>query len=180
MALAILFILLGPIMVFYGRKFIPLVVGIMGGFVTFLIIMIFESAFGMLNYVDPTKDGGSLFVTILAFLIAIALGIIAGIVLNRYLMVGLCIMAGVGGYLAGMVIYNTIISIFTQSAIALACMTFGLGAVTAGLAFLFKDHIVIFTTALIGSYITIRGISMFAGGFPNEFTLYQQILNGTA
>lgn len=159
-------------MVFLGRKFIPFIVAVMGALVTFLVVMIFESAFGMLNYVDPTKDGGSLAVTILAFIIAIGLGVVVGILLNRFLMVGLCLLAGVGGYLGGLVLYNTIISFFTQSAIALACMTFGLGILVAALAYVFKDTIVIFTTALIGSYLTIRGISMFAGGFPNEFTLY--------
>jgi|LakMenEpi03Aug12_release.lakeMendotaPanAssembly.Ray.scaffolds.fasta_scaffold2860364_1 hypothetical protein len=28
------------------------------------------------------------------------------------------------------------------------------------------------STSLIGAYLTVRGISAYAGGYPNEFTLY--------
>ena len=35
----------------------------------------------------------------------------------------------------------------------------------------------IFSTSFIGSYAFIRGISIFIGGFPNEFTIIQEIKN---
>ena len=38
-------------------------------------------------------------------------------------------------------------------------------------AFFFKPYIVIFATSFIGAYIFIRGISLFAGHFPSEFTI---------
>lgn len=38
-------------------------------------------------------------------------------------------------------------------------------------AFIFKKAIIIFTTSFIGSYCFIRGISLFAGGFPDETTV---------
>jgi len=28
------------------------------------------------------------------------------------------------------------------------------------------------STSLIGAYLTVRGISAYAGGYPNEFTIY--------
>lgn len=34
----------------------------------------------------------------------------------------------------------------------------------------FKDHIIILSTSLIGSYITVRTISVIFGKFPNELT----------
>lgn len=34
----------------------------------------------------------------------------------------------------------------------------------------YKDHIIILSTSLIGSYITIRTISIIFGNFPNELT----------
>ena len=40
-----------------------------------------------------------------------------------------------------------------------------------GIAFIFKNFIVILATSIIGSYCFIRGISLFGGGFPNEFTI---------
>ena len=38
-------------------------------------------------------------------------------------------------------------------------------------AFFLKKAIVIFATSFIGSYCFIRGISLFAGGYPSEFTI---------
>lgn len=43
-----------------------------------------------------------------------------------------------------------------------------LGAI---LSYEFKDHIIILTTSLIGSYILVRSVSLLLGGFPNEFQL---------
>jgi hypothetical protein len=31
------------------------------------------------------------------------------------------------------------------------------------------------STSLIGAYLTVRGISAYAGGYPNEFTVYMRI-----
>ena len=39
------------------------------------------------------------------------------------------------------------------------------------LAYILKDIIIIFATSFIGSYCLIRGISLFEGSFPNEFTV---------
>lgn len=37
------------------------------------------------------------------------------------------------------------------------------------LAYEFNNHIIIVSTSFIGSYITIRSLSVLFGGFPNEF-----------
>ena len=39
------------------------------------------------------------------------------------------------------------------------------------MAFFLKEVIIIFATSFIGSYAFIRGISLFAGYFPSEFTV---------
>lgn len=44
------------------------------------------------------------------------------------------------------------------------------GALGAILGNEFKDHIIIISTSLIGSYITVRTISVIFGNFPNELT----------
>lgn len=54
----------------------------------------------------------------------------------------------------------------------------GLGTVFAGLSFYIYDHILIGSTSLIGSYAFIRGISLYAGGYPNEFTIAELIKQG--
>lgn len=34
-------------------------------------------------------------------------------------------------------------------------------------------HLVIFSTGIIGSYAAVRAIGMFAGQYPNEFTIIE-------
>jgi hypothetical protein len=41
------------------------------------------------------------------------------------------------------------------------------------LTFVLFERVLIFGTALIGSYSFIRGISMFAGHFPSEIVIMQ-------
>ena len=36
----------------------------------------------------------------------------------------------------------------------------------------------IFGTSLIGSYMAVRGVSLFAGNFPNEITLFSELGEG--
>ena len=40
------------------------------------------------------------------------------------------------------------------------------------------NQVVMIGTAFIGSYVTARGISLYAGGFPNEYVLINQIKSG--
>lgn len=51
----------------------------------------------------------------------------------------------------------------------------GFAAVAAALSFFIFDHILIGSTSLIGAYALVRGISLYAGGYPNEFTLADMI-----
>ena len=43
--------------------------------------------------------------------------------------------------------------------------------VCALLTFVIYNHVIILTTAFMGAYLFWRGISMYLGGFPNEFDL---------
>ena len=52
------------------------------------------------------------------------------------------------------------------------------GIVLGVLSFIWFDYIVIICTSILGGYLFIRGISLFAGGYPNEFTLYERIKVG--
>lgn len=46
------------------------------------------------------------------------------------------------------------------------------------LGFEFQHLIVSIATAFIGSYITVRSLSLIFGGFPSEFELSQQLQTG--
>jgi len=46
------------------------------------------------------------------------------------------------------------------------------------LSWKFEQQALIFGTAFMGSYSFIRGVSVFAGGFPNEMTLFSELVAG--
>ena len=50
-------------------------------------------------------------------------------------------------------------------------------AILIAVACFLKDTIVIFATSFIGYYCFIRGISLFAGSFPDEFTVIDLVNN---
>jgi len=178
--LAVLLIIAGPIINFYGKKFIPIVISVVGGLFTALLVLIFSSSVGMLDYIDPTVPGGNGGMVALAFILAIALGTVVGLLLFKFLVVGLCIMGACAGFLAGGLLYNLVFLAWAKNTVLLGFCTFGLATAGAVAAYFWREHIIIIATSMIGSYFTIRGISLFAGKFPSEILLYEQINNGTA
>lgn len=50
--------------------------------------------------------------------------------------------------------------------------------VFAVMSFFIFDHALIISTAIVGSYGFVRGISLYAGRYPNEFTLVELIQKG--
>jgi len=117
---------------------------------------------------------------VLGFFLSLAAAVVIGWLLYKFLIVGLLIVAFLGGGIIGYLLYNLLFLGWAKSTALLAILTFGFaGAAVVG-SFFFRAAIIITVTALIGSYFTLRGISLFAGGFPSEITLYQQIHDGTA
>lgn len=47
----------------------------------------------------------------------------------------------------------------------------------SGLALAFFDYAVIYGSCISGSYLLVRGVSLIFGGFPNEFMIYDSIMN---
>jgi len=52
------------------------------------------------------------------------------------------------------------------------------GVIGFALTFKFESHVIIVSTAFMGSYGIIRGISMYAGGFPSEQELHALTSSG--
>lgn len=53
-------------------------------------------------------------------------------------------------------------------------MAIGFAIIASILSFYFYDRVLILATSFGGSYMLLRGISLYAGGFPNEFTLVEK------
>lgn len=53
---------------------------------------------------------------------------------------------------------------------------FSVVAVIVGLVYF--DYVVIVSSAIAGAFMTVRGLSLMCGGYPNEFAIYEATLNG--
>jgi len=177
---AIFLVFFGAFCTLWGRKFIPWIVAIVGGIVTFIVVMFFASVVGMLNYVDPTKTGGSLGLVILAFVLAIGLGVLVGWVLKKkFFLIGFALIGFAAGFLVGNLLYNLVLFKIDSTVLYwIVCIV--LGGVAAFFCVKQKHELAILTTALLGSYAFVRGISVFLGGYPSEATFYEQLKAGTA
>jgi len=172
--LAIFLLVVGPIITFFGRKFVPYVIATIGGIAGFVVALCLCSAMGMLDYIDPTKSAQDVSVAwvVLGFFLSLAAGGLVGWLLYKFLIVGLLIISFVGGGIIGYLLFNLLFIGWAKSTALLAILTFGFAGASVVGSFFFRAAIIITVTSLIGSYFTIRGISLFAGGFPSEITLY--------
>lgn len=88
---------------------------------------------------------------------------------------GMALIGGSSGAALALIICNTFgvrhpaafWGILIASAILFTLMTFKM-----------NNQFIIFSTALIGSYMLVRGVSLYAGGYPNEFILVQELDSG--
>lgn len=88
---------------------------------------------------------------------------------------GISILAGWGGVLLGFILTTTFVieSNYIYWAIVGAC-----AIVCAYAAFKIEKLAIMLATALIGGYLFVRGISLYAGGFPNESSLQAELQSG--
>jgi len=84
-------------------------------------------------------------------------------------------MAGWGGATLGFILTTTFVIESTAAywGIIVAC-----AIVAAFFAFKTEKLVIMLATALLGAYLCIRGISMYAGGFPNEAALHSELQAG--
>ena len=109
--------------------------------------------------------------------VMLALGIILGstagyYVFNNHEKFLSLLVGGVAGFFLGEFLFNlfgnaisgnlTVIHILFEVICMIAIII---------LSYFIKNFIIIFATSFIGAYTLIRGISLFAGGFPSEFTV---------
>jgi hypothetical protein len=174
--LAVLLLVFGPLFTFFGRKTIRIVVGFTGGLVAAMIVLVFCASVGLLDYIDPTTDGGNAGEVALAMILSIGVGVGIGILLGKFVEIGILIMAFIGGYLLGTLFYNFLL-VSLNSAFLLGFCAFGGAFGSVNLTNKYKDHIIIVMTSLIGSYFTVRGVSLFVGGFPDEVEIFNQVAN---
>jgi len=162
----------GFFLALFGRALLRIVLFIIGLFGTvFLVIVIFYSTF--LN--DQTADW--VFWTVLAG--SALVGALIGFLFTKLARFGGAVLAGFGGFLVGMVIFEAWLYMYELewllwvSGAVLALLFFGLG-------YKFFEPAVIGSTSFIGSYFIARGVGCFVdnASFPSVITLVDQVESG--
>lgn len=158
-----LLILIGFVISMFGRKLFKPTICLLGtaAFVC-LSLLFFYSVFFNSN----TK----LWVGWIILTISVVVGVIVGLLLAKASKLGVAVLAGWGGVCLALILYGAFIH-KAESQIVFWLFLVGLAALFAGLSLIMFDHILIASTSLIGSYAFVRGISLYAGRYPNEFTL---------
>lgn len=160
-------ILIGLFELFLGQKLVTATIFIFSAALVVLFVFVFFFQFIIPGGVDPT-----------VFWIVLAIAIIVGLVLGYFVakykdkFFGI-IMGALLGYIIGQILYNLALNRITgmnQTLLQVIVYVISIGVCIA-LGILLFNIVTIFATALIGAYAVIRGISIFAGGFPNETTL---------
>lgn len=164
-------IIAGLALAFFGQFAISAVIFLVGG-----ATVAFSLAYGSLaviyhNVDDDPKDwvlytalGGSLLV-----------GLCMGWCLVKWKNVGIAVIAGSAGASLGVLITQ---AAFIQNKYAHWGIVGACSAAAIILACWLAEVIEIIVTAFIGSYAIVRGISMFAGHYPNEFQFARDIKAG--
>jgi len=160
----------GIVLVFFGLKLVKPSI-CFGGFLTciFLSILFFYTIYA--DSVDELKTfyywlGGGAVV-----------GLLVGWFLAYFVKLGAAILAGWGGFMLGLILNEAFLYTFelvwlfwTANVVcALVC---------AVLTFKIFDHMMIFSTAVIGSYGLVRGVSCYAGHYYNEFVVIELLKSG--
>lgn len=164
------FLIAGSILCFLGRTLFRPTLFIAGLFLSIsLVWIIFYSTF--LN--ENTKP----WVGWVVLVGAVIFGLIIGLVFVKLVKLGAFVLAAWGGYALSLLIYNAFLYKMNSNT-GFWCFTVGTALVFGVLALFFFDHILIHSTAIIGSFLVINGIGIVAGHYQNPFTIADEINNG--
>ncbi len=131
----------------------------------------------LLFYTTFLKDTTETWVGWTVLACSILIGLVVGFFMMKLERLGAALLAGWGGFLLGFLL-NEMVLYKVESQALFWSVNVGCAIAAAVLSFFLYEHVLILTTSFAGSYMLVRGISFYAGGFPNEFTLADQIKAG--
>jgi hypothetical protein len=161
----------GVLIAFAGRKMFKPVICFIGTIATAGVVMM------LLYSLFLGNTNGKSAVGWIVLVLSLVGGCIVGLLLAKLTKLGAMVLAGWGGVTLGLMLYGAFLYHINSQVFfwffIVACA--GICALASLWAY---DHVLIISTAISGSYMFVRGISMYAGGYPNEATLETLIKNG--
>jgi hypothetical protein len=166
----IICILLGLYLTVLGRKLIRPTIGLIFWMVIILVILFLFYVLFLPNDVDA-------WVGWVLLSISVVLGWIGGFFASKLIRVGVFFLGLLSGAGVGLLLNNIVF--YKINHIATLWVLMGVLGLAFGVcSFFWYNYVVILCTSILGSYLFVRGIGMMAGGYPNEFTIYQRISAG--
>ena len=161
-------IVFGLILAFFGNKFVTVVIAIMTALATLVLGVYFTAMF-----VDAVFDPESIkdFAVWIILGIWVIIAVVAGVFIAKKRKWGLAVVGAFGGVMIGLLL-TTVFGPSIKSAGVYYAIIIACALVAFFVAFKTEKFVLIFCTSFIGSYLFVRGISMYAGGFPNETELH--------
>ena len=163
---------LGVTVAFLGKKLVKPTICMVGtsAFILLSSLFIFTLAF--------TKESSDT-IEWVVFGVCCLVGVLVGLVLAYLSRLGGAVLAAWGGVCLALMLYTSFVyKIDNSSRVAFWVFVVLMGAAFGVLGFLLFNHAIIISTAIIGSYAFMRGISLYAGGYPNEMMIIELIKNG--
>ena len=164
--IGIVYLIAGPLIALFGLKWFPYVTASLVAIFVIGLVMALGLAFGWM-----ASTGG----TVAVCLVALALGIVAGILIRRniWLMIGL--LGLVAGFFAGTLLFAIIVSISSWDAVwGWWVIAIGMAAIGCVAACYLGKSVVLLSTALVGSYLFMRAWTLF---FPNHYPTEAELLD---
>ena len=165
-AIGIMYIVLGPILAFFGAAWFPYVTAsLVAVFIIGAVCSISLAAGWM-----ATSTG-----TAIVFVVALILGIVAGMLVRRHIWVMVGLLGLIGGFFCGALIFALIAGMSSWAAIwfywTISCTMAVVGCLAACKM---GKSVVILSTALVGSYLFMRAWTLFfPGHYPSEVELME-------
>ena len=115
----------------------------------------------------------------IVFGVCCVVGILFGVLMAYLSRFGTALLAAWGGVALALMLYTSFMYKWDNNHQVLYWIwVIGMGAATGILGYIMFDHATIIATSIVGSYLLIRGISLYAGGFPDIVLVIEQIKNG--
>jgi len=106
--------------------------------------------------------------------VGLLLGLILGFFLTKLVRIGVAALGAWIGVILALLIQSAFMYTIHSNWVFWT-MVIGFGVVFGGVGFWQYKLFLMFSTAFIGAYLDVRGASLFIGGYPNEFTMINQI-----
>jgi len=155
----------------FGKKIFTATLFIIGTLVTFFVV-------SLIFYTTFLSSEQEAWVNWVVFIGCIVLGLLVGYLLAKCQRLGGALLGGLAGFMLGLAL-NTAIFVYAESEPLFWVVTIACAIAGAILSFFAYNHVIILGTSFTGSYLFIRGFSLYIGGFPNEFEIAKALENGS-